>query len=66
MSRRALTFICQNRGAVSGRWQGKCDACGEWNTIAEESGDTRSPPAPASRYSGPSKRFNSLSSALRR
>ncbi len=36
MARRALTFVCQNCGAVSGRWQGKCDACGEWNTIAEE------------------------------
>jgi len=37
MARRTLTFVCQNCGAVSGRWQGKCDACGEWNTIAEES-----------------------------
>ena len=36
MARRALTCVCQNCGAVSGRWQGKCDACGEWNTIAEE------------------------------
>src|SRR5204863_2900442 len=24
-------------GAAYGRWQGKCDACGQWNTIAEES-----------------------------
>jgi DNA repair protein RadA/Sms len=37
MSRRQTSFICQNCGAVYGRWQGKCDACGEWNTIAEES-----------------------------
>ncbi len=36
MARRALTFVCQNCGAVYGRWQGKCDSCGEWNTIAEE------------------------------
>jgi len=36
MARRALTFVCQNCGAVYGRWQGKCEACGEWNTIAEE------------------------------
>src|SRR6195256_6810343 len=36
MARRELTFICQNCGAAYGRWQGKCDACGEWNTIAEE------------------------------
>ena len=38
MSRRALTFVCQNCGAVYGRWQGKCDSCGEWNTVAEETG----------------------------
>src|ERR1700687_4646905 len=38
MARRELTFICQNCGAAYGRWQGKCDACGEWNTIAEEGG----------------------------
>src|SRR5499427_4134039 len=37
MARRGTTFICQNCGAAYGRWQGKCDACGEWNTIAEES-----------------------------
>ena len=36
MARRETTFICQNCGAAYGRWQGKCDACGEWNTIAEE------------------------------
>jgi DNA repair protein RadA/Sms len=38
MARRTLSFICQNCGAVYGRWQGKCEACGEWNTIAEEGG----------------------------
>ncbi len=37
MARRDTSFICQNCGAAYGRWQGKCDACGEWNTISEES-----------------------------
>jgi DNA repair protein RadA/Sms len=36
MARREASFICQNCGGVYRRWQGKCDACGEWNTIAEE------------------------------
>ncbi len=31
------SFVCQNCGAVSSRWQGKCDDCGEWNTLVEES-----------------------------
>src|SRR5260370_5415377 len=37
MARRETSFVCQNCGAAYSRWQGKCDACGEWNTIAEES-----------------------------
>src|SRR5262249_11990880 len=37
MARRETTFICQPCGAAYSRWQGKCDACGQWNTIAEES-----------------------------
>ncbi len=37
MARRETTFVCQNCGAVYGRWQGRCDACGEWNTVVEES-----------------------------
>ena len=49
MARRTLTFVCQNCGAVYGRWQGKCEACGEWNTIAEESGSTESAPGRAAR-----------------
>jgi DNA repair protein RadA/Sms len=36
MSKRNLNFICQNCGAAAPRWQGKCEACGEWNTLAEE------------------------------
>jgi DNA repair protein RadA/Sms len=36
MSRNAPTFVCQNCGAVTSRWQGRCDACGGWNTIVEE------------------------------
>jgi DNA repair protein RadA/Sms len=44
MARRTLSFVCQNCGAVYGRWQGKCDSCGEWNTISEE-GAGQSPQA---------------------
>jgi DNA repair protein RadA/Sms len=36
MTRAKAQFICQNCGAVSSRWQGKCDECGEWNTLVEE------------------------------
>jgi DNA repair protein RadA/Sms len=46
MARREPTFICQNCGAAYGRWQGKCDACGEWNTIAEEGAALARPALP--------------------
>jgi DNA repair protein RadA/Sms len=40
MSRDAPSFVCQNCGAAYGRWQGRCDSCGEWNTLAEEASDS--------------------------
>jgi DNA repair protein RadA/Sms len=40
MAKQAPTFICQNCGSTYGRWQGKCEGCGEWNTIAEENAAT--------------------------
>ena len=46
MARRELTFVCQNCGAAYGRWQGKCDACGEWNTIADEGAALARPAMP--------------------
>ena len=30
------SYICQSCGAAYGRWQGKCDACGGWNTLSLE------------------------------
>src|SRR3982751_551176 len=36
MAKNVASFICQNCGAIYGRWQGKCESCGEWNSIAEE------------------------------
>ena len=30
------TFVCQSCGTVYPKWMGRCEACGEWNTIVEE------------------------------
>ncbi len=49
MARRNPSFICQNCGATHGRWQGKCDACGEWNTLAEEGAERPAQPGRAPR-----------------
>jgi DNA repair protein RadA/Sms len=31
-----LQYVCQSCGASARKWSGKCDACGEWNTLVEE------------------------------
>jgi DNA repair protein RadA/Sms len=36
MAKSSLSFVCQNCGAAYNRWQGKCESCGEWNTLVEE------------------------------
>ncbi|VXD17421.1 DNA repair protein RadA [Marinoscillum sp. 108] len=36
MAKSKTTFYCQNCGANSAKWVGKCPACGEWNTYVEE------------------------------
>src|SRR3569832_482174 len=36
MAKSSLSFVCQNCGAAFNRWQGKCESCGEWNTLVEE------------------------------
>ncbi|KAA0970201.1 DNA repair protein RadA [Aureimonas fodinaquatilis] len=60
MAKAKTSFICQNCGAVYTRWQGKCDACGEWNTIVEESqsGGIGGGPSQARRKGRPSALFS--------
>ncbi len=36
MARRGPSFVCNVCGAAYQRWQGKCDACGTWGSVAEE------------------------------
>ena len=44
MAKSTTRFVCQSCGAVFPRWAGRCEACGEWNTIIEE--ETASAAAP--------------------
>ncbi|WP_332066099.1 DNA repair protein RadA [Bartonella sp. CB189] len=37
MARIRIQFICQNCGTIHSRWAGKCNSCGEWNSLIEES-----------------------------
>ena len=36
MPKTKTQFVCQNCGAKSPKWQGKCNSCGEWNSFVEE------------------------------
>ncbi|MGC6470709.1 MAG: DNA repair protein RadA [Flavobacteriales bacterium] len=36
MAKQKSTFFCQNCGAQTAQWMGKCKSCNEWNTIVEE------------------------------
>ncbi|MFD2200436.1 DNA repair protein RadA [Shivajiella indica] len=36
MAKIKSSFFCQNCGAESAKWIGKCPSCGEWNTYVEE------------------------------
>lgn len=36
MAKVKSAFFCQNCGAQSAKWIGKCPSCGEWNTYVEE------------------------------
>jgi DNA repair protein RadA/Sms len=36
MSKPKTVYVCQNCGAESAKWIGRCPACGEWNTYQEE------------------------------
>lgn len=36
MAKVKKTFFCQNCGTQHANWQGQCNSCKEWNTIAEE------------------------------
>lgn len=37
MAKTSTAYVCQSCGSVYTKWVGKCEACGEWNTIVEES-----------------------------
>jgi hypothetical protein len=38
-------FVCQSCGAVTLKWAGRCETCGEWNTVEEETVVARPGPA---------------------
>ena len=52
MAKSRSSFVCQACGAVTTQWQGRCDACGDWNTIVEEIHDSGVGAGPKSAKAG--------------
>ena len=43
MARPVSEYVCNNCGHVTTKWSGKCEACGQWNTISEMAGSAAPP-----------------------
>ena len=59
MAKSSTQFVCQSCGTAYGKWAGKCEACGEWNTLVEES--VISAPKAVSAPKGRGLQFTALS-----
>jgi DNA repair protein RadA/Sms len=62
MARPATLYVCQSCGSSHNRWSGKCEACGEWNSIVEEAARER-PPQGLGKTRGKAIEFSALSDA---
>lgn len=36
MAKEKTVYVCQECGFQTGKWMGKCTACGSWNSLVEE------------------------------
>jgi DNA repair protein RadA/Sms len=43
MAKSTSQFVCQSCGSVTTKWSGKCESCGEWNSIVEETAAETTP-----------------------
>ena len=51
MAKARSNFVCQNCGASYPKWTGKCENCGEWNTLVEQIVETKGNSAVARSHS---------------
>jgi DNA repair protein RadA/Sms len=43
MPRPTSVYVCQACGAVHAKWSGRCDQCGDWNSLVEEAAASGGP-----------------------
>ena len=64
MAKKSSThFVCQNCGTTYSRWAGKCEACGQWNTLVEEALPSKESPTATGGLGGKQINFTSLRGA---
>jgi DNA repair protein RadA/Sms len=64
LAKKSVEFVCQSCGTIYPRWQGKCDSCGEWNSINEERTATEGLKTALNRKKGNKIEFVSLEGAV--
>lgn len=62
MGKAKSQFVCQNCGAVYGKWSGRCENCGEWNTLVEQMASVAQSNVAKAGTSGKSLAVQSISS----
>jgi DNA repair protein RadA/Sms len=63
MARRDNRFVCQACGAVHSKWAGRCEACGAWNSVTEETVEADRPGGVGGGRAGRAIAFESLEGA---
>ncbi len=61
MAKTSTNYICSACGSISTKWVGKCEACGEWNTLSIENAGVGSTPKGLSKGKGHAVELVSLS-----
>lgn len=61
MAKVQKSYVCQECGSSTTKWAGKCEACGGWNTITEETAEAAIPKGLTNRKKGRQIEFVPLS-----
>lgn len=64
MSKVKTCYVCQSCGAVHNKWSGRCEDCGDWNSLQEEVSNKFSKKTKNASPSDPQLSFHSLSADI--
>ena len=62
MAKNRTQFVCRNCGAVYAKWTGRCENCGEWNSLVEQMNQVSAGKSVVARSSGKILKTQSMSS----